>query len=87
MEGRSGHVAAVRAAIAQVDELQNAIRLAQDRYPETLDLTIHATGEDPVTDAGTAAMEAVVVLALRIGDLYDLCEVAKSRLATYGITF
>lgn len=87
MEGRAGHVAAIRAAIAQVDEVQNAIRLAQDRYPETLDLTIHATGEDPSTDAGVAAMEAVVLLALKIGDLNDLCEVAKSRLASYGMTF
>lgn len=87
MEGRQGHVAAVRAAIDQVNELQNAIRLAQDRYQETLDLTIHATGENPATDSGVAAMEAVVLLALKISDLYDLCEVAKNRLAAYGVSF
>jgi hypothetical protein len=87
MEGRAGHVAAVQAATAQIEALQSAVRLAQDRYPETLDLAIHAIGEDPATDRGRVAMETVILLALKISELEELCEIARKRMIEYGFTF
>lgn len=87
MEGRAGHFQAVQAAVLQAEEVTRAVSLAQDRYPELLDLTVHAVGEDPATSTGRAAMEAVTVVALKISELYELCEIVRSRLIEYGTTF
>jgi hypothetical protein len=86
-EGREGHVLAVQLACNQVQRLQTATELVRERYPDLLEMTVSATGEQPATDASRAALEAVVLVNLRISELADVLAIAKARLREYGQTF
>lgn len=87
MEGRAGHVQAVETAKLQVQELENGILAVLDKYPETLNLVIEATGEDPIDGPGRQALELTTILTLKLEETASICASIRDRLTSYGMTF